>query len=404
MTKRMSERMSREEPSSHTNQTEPFPHKNHTLYLLHRLIDKFNNFTETRIKLLKRNQSQLVKSLNDFLSNRHQHFQLKLNQTRLRQMFELEKRTNRTSKTNGKRSVNAQRLLEVLAAEEQPDQPQPTSPRSDFHLQSEIVKTKYNRYNRQGQPQSQKMKKYSYSSPNNTMVIKVTSKDKTSKKANKLIRVKSNKTTSRMTSHVQPSKMSKMLSNLPAANNSINSSDAPANQPVQPPTAQPANHHRPSNSTEIDCASCPHCEDCKQATKQAALVTTEFKSTTPAGPHAPLSWKQVLGQRFVVKKSPDGASEHSSTINSTMDILIRPKFGANHNSSAGGHPNLNLQSILKKSKLLGPRHPAKQTMPNSTFQTNYLAQDGLTTLPACTILDVFCWCYRLTRFLFIVRY
>ena len=255
------------------------------------------------------------------------------------------------------------------------------------------------------------MKKYSYSSPNSTMIIKVMSKDRTSKKPNKLSRAKSNKTISRMT--VQPSKMSKMLLNLSANNSSDQLTNKSTNrQTNQSTTHGSSNATDPQTDPQSDCVSCsgPECESCKQTTKSSAPV--EFKTTTTPSP-PPASWKHLLGQRIIVKKTSGVGSEHSSTINSTMDldINIRPnRFGADRNSSSvvGPHRNLDLKSILKKSKLLAPRYSAKQTMPNmpnnTLQQTNYLSQDSLNALPACTILDVFCWCYRLTRFLFIVRY
>ena len=85
-------------------------------------------------------------------------------------------------------------------------------------------------------------------------------------------------------------------------------------------------------------------------------------------------------------------SINSNALNSTLNLDFRPS-----------QKNANLKSVLKKSRL-AQQNQQPNTQNNSTQTTDYLQNPLNALLPSCTLLDLFCWIYRYSRFLFVFRY
>ena len=321
--------------------------KNHTLALVHRLINKFNNFTENRMKLLRKNQSRLIQRLGNHINNNYPNYQtlFKFNQTKLRQLFEIEKQVDKTvdhSSLDDRLNGNEQSILEELV------------PITD--------------------QQTSEQKNARYVSPSN------------SKSTNQLIGSRTN---------------DRAIKNehTPSANESRSASSIGKN-----------------NSLGIDCSTClkansdlrPDCDRCNNKTIEVPSIDrTQSAATAPTATRPP-GREQRLTLINQLKKTTNH-SEHSSVVSSALDVNYRPN---------NGEKNLNFKSILKKSRLIAPRSPGSQsnqyaqqnmppTNPSQPQQpANYPPNPNAltTTIPTCTLLDMFCWFYRYTRFMFVYTY
>lgn len=293
-----------------TNDQEMFKliQKNQTL--IHHLVERFNNLTEDRIRLMKRSQRRLIQNLNNFINNQHRNLLIKFNQTKLNHLFDFEKELNKTGETEDK--ISSVRVINS----DPKDQP--------------VNSTE------QG-----------IDNGNDTAINK-----------------NSNLT---------------IMNSQSKSNYSDCDCDCKGSQ---------------TTNSDCDC-------DCHKTTKFESSTETPLNKSTPEKEQK--SWKQIE-QQLIVKKSKN-FSNRTSLANSIIDLDSKSK--QNRTSSK------NLKSIFKKGKLMvAPRYSAKQTMQtggqqvsNTTNQSNYPDPNSLNTiLPTCTLLDLFCWFYRYSRFLFIVRY
>lgn len=354
--------------------------RNRTMILMNRLINKFNSTDKRMIRLLKRNQTRLIEKLTNFLNQTQltnqtqmKAFRKKFNQTNLRQLFEFDKQMNKTLD-----KLNHSRRGRMNAITDNGDNDSKLSDKTLDQKSDKLSNILMNNITNDDQLVSTT----NYSTANDLKPIHLNATTIANDKRNSL---EINKC---------PIKCSKFRPSHSVFNSSIES----------------------SKTTDLVCNHCDETMAISFVNRNPIQTTTQSSISSSKQQQRQIT---NTNQMKVINK------DQQSITNMTID------FDLNLRSTNRSNNNLNFKSNLKKSKLVGSKvlaqqnmQPTNQNQPMPT-QTNNQPNQLNAIFPTCTLLgefrsvfqdemnsifysffflDLFCWCYRYTRFMFVYSY